>query len=210
MGQGLSQSDGRKWYLCTINIKTFRDMARNIDPVIRPPMDLRRAITQFHKDTLEMLEIGGATQHVFPVEVYPGYKQVNERRKRQGGWHSTGRGMKSFRGTIKSADDIDDIYLTYVYARYMRFAELGVGAGTSARDVDRSKNARYDVRYISSWDRSVGRSHRPFIRREVNHLASRIERYLCLAYGRQIEAKITEGLTVDIDVQRAMRLLGVE
>lgn len=185
-------------------------MARDIDPVIRPPMDLRRAITKFHKDTLEMLELGGAVQHVWPVEVYPGYKQVNERRKREHGWHSTGKGMKSFRGAIKSADDIDDIYLTYSFNRYMRFAELGVGAGTSAENVDRSKNARFDRRYISSWDRSQGRSHRPFIRREVNHLSRRIERYLCLAYGKQIEAKITEGLTVDVDVQKVMRLLGTD
>lgn len=183
-------------------------MAKRIDPVIKPPMELRRVITQFHKDTLEMLEIGAATQHIFPVEVYPGYKQVNERRKRQGGWHSTGRGVRSFRGIIKAADEIDDIYLTYSFNRYMRFAELGVGGGVKAEAVDRSKNARFDQRYISSWDRSAGRSHRPFIRREVNHLCSRISNYLCMAYGEQIKVAVTEGLTVDLDVQNAMRLFG--
>ncbi len=181
-------------------------MAKKIDPVITPPMELRRVITQFHKDTLEMLEIGAATQHVFPVEVYPGYKKVNAMRKRQGGWYSTGRGVRSFKGFIKAADEIDNIYLTYSFNRYMRFAELGVGSGVTAEAVERSKNAHFDQRYISSWDRSAGRSHRPFIRREVNHLCSRISNYLCMAYGEQIKVAVTEGLTVDLDVQNAMRM----
>ena len=183
-------------------------MAQRIDPVIRPPMELRRVITQFHKDTIEMLEIGAATQHIFPVEVYPGYKKVNEMRKRQGSWYSTGRGVRSFKGVIREADEIDRIQLTYSFNRYLRFTELGVGGGVTAEAVERSKNARFDRRYISSWDRSAGSSHRPFIRREVNHLCSRISNYLCMAYGEQIKVAVTEGLTVDIDVQNAMRMFG--
>ncbi len=183
-------------------------MAKRIDPVVKPPMELRRVITQFHKDTLEMLEIGAATQHIFPVEVYPGYKKVNEMRKRQGGWYSTGRGVRSFKGVIKEADEIDRIYLTYSFNRYMRFAELGVGGGVKAEAVERSKNAHFDRRYISSWDRSAGKSHRPFIRREVNHLCSRISNFLCMAYGEQIQVAVTDGLTVDLDVQNVMRMFG--
>ena len=185
-------------------------MAQRIDPVIKPPAQLRRVISRFHQDTLDQLEENTRTQHIFPEEVYPGYKQVNEYRKRHGGWYSTGQGVKSFRGRIVSADDLDDIYLTYTYRRYLKFAELGVGAGVSASDVERAKNAFYSRRYIGNWNRGIGRSHRPAIRMEFNHLASRIESYLCRAYGEQIKAQVTMGLTVDIDVQNALRMYGME
>lgn len=183
-------------------------MANKITPVNRPWMDLRRAITQFHKDTLEQLDINLATQQVWPTEVYPGYKKVNEKRKRQGGWYSTGRGRRSIKGKIVSADETGDITLEYSYLSYLRYAEIGVGAGVTAEEVDRTKNVKFAQRYISSWDRKVGRSHRPAIRAEVNHLATRIERYLCDFYGEQIKANVVYGLTLDIDVSNVMRLLG--
>ena len=185
-------------------------MAKKITPVGKPQMDLRRTITQFHKDTLEQIGINIATQQMWPYEVYPGYRQVNERRKRQHGWYSTGRGARSFRGKIVSADEMGDITLEYSFLAYLRFAEIGVGKGVKAEDVERSKNVNYKQRYISSWDRKVGRSHRPFgLRAEFNHLATRIERYLTDFYGEQIKAEIVNGLTIEADVSAAMRLLGV-
>lgn len=185
-------------------------MAQKVTPIGRPQMDLRRAITQFHKDCLEQLHINVATQQIWPTEVYPGYKEVNAKRKRSGGWYSTGRGARSFEGRIVSADEMGDITLEYSYLAYMRFAEIGVGAGVKAGDVERGKNVKYQQRYISSWDRSAGRSHRPAIRAEVNHLATRIENYLLDFYGEKFKANIVNGLTVDADVSEAMRLFGID
>lgn len=184
-------------------------MAKDITPVANPQMELRRYITQFHKDTLDQIDINLATQQVWPTEVYPGYKKVNELRKKRKQWHSTGKGRRSIKGKIVAADDIDNITLEYSFLNYMRFAEIGVGQGVSASDVDRSKNVKYKNRYISSWDRSEGRSHRPSIRSEVNHLARRIEMFVCDFYGKQISAQIVNGLTVDVDVSKAMSMLNV-
>lgn len=186
-------------------------MAQKVTPVGRPQMDLRRTITQFHKDTLEQISINMATQQLWPHEVYPGYREVNAKRKRQKGWYSTGRGARSFKGRIVSADEMGDITLEYSYLAYLKFPEIGVGQGTKAEDVERGKNVNFRQRYISSWDRKSGKSHRPFgLRSEFNHLATRIENYLLDFYGEQFKANIVNGLTVDVDVSNAMRLLGVE
>jgi len=178
-------------------------------PVGRPQMDLRRTITQFHKDTLEQIDINLATQQVWPTEVYPGYRLINAKRKRRGEWYSTGKGARSFRGRIVSADEMGDITLEYSYLQYMQFAEIGVGNGVKAGDVERGKNVNFRQRYISSWNRSEGRSHRPAIRAEFNHLATRIENYLLDFYGEKITAEVVEGLTMDIEVNHVMNLLGV-
>ena len=175
-------------------------MEKYIGSLARPGMSLKKKISRFHQDTLDQLSINLTTQQVWPTEVYPGYRQINEYRKRHGGWYSTGEGARSFQGKVVSADRIDNISLHYSYNEYMRFAELGVGKGVSAEDVERSKNVNYKSRYISSWDRSAGRSHRPSIRSEFNHLARRIELYLLDFYGYEITAQVVKGIEVDLNL----------
>ncbi len=184
-------------------------MAKNIGALARPTASLRKTITRFHKDTLEQIEINLATQQIWPTEVYPGYRKINEYRKRHKSWYSTGRGAKSFRGRILSAEDIGNISIEYKYLNYMRFAELGVGKGVKHKDVERGKNVNYSTRYISMWNRAAGRSHRPSIRSEVNHLATRIERYLLDFYGEQIQAHVVNGFEMDIDLVKELQVLGV-
>jgi hypothetical protein len=184
-------------------------MEKYIGSLARPGMSLKKKISRFHQDTLDQLSINLTTQQVWPTEVYPGYRQVNEYRKRHGGWYSTGEGARSFQGKVVSADRIDNISLHYSYNEYMRFAELGVGKGVSAEDVERSKNVNYKSRYISSWDRSAGRSHRPSIRSEFNHLARRIELYLLDFYGYEITAHVVKGVEMDINLANELQSLGV-
>lgn len=184
-------------------------MAKNVGALAKPSASLRKTISRFHKETLDQIDINLATQQIWPTEVYPGYRKENEYRKKHGMWYSTGKGAKSFRGKILSADRIDNISIEYRYLNYMRFAEIGVGKGVSAEDVDRGKNVNYSTRYISMWNRRMGKSHRPSIRSEVNHLSTRIEKFLLDFYGEQLKAHVVYGFEMDINLEKALSSLGV-
>jgi hypothetical protein len=156
----------------------------------RKPWPIRRAVTVFHEQTLEQLGMTGDTQHVWPEEIYPGFRQVNEMRRRAAGgdpakgWFSTGEGRKSIEGKIVSMNDAGDITLQYSILRYMRFVDMGVGAGTKKEDVDRQRKASWKSRY-TKWNRAVGMSHRPFWRMELNHLETRLGTFLRDWYGHE-------------------------
>lgn len=162
---------------------------------------LNEIISDFHRQTLEQLEVNLVTQRVWPTEVYPHYGEINEIRRMTGGWFSTGAGARSFRGSIVNADEAGNVTLEYSFNDYMRYVDIGVGGRTSANEVDRSKNVRYKSRYISSWDRSKGRSSRPGIMPEFRHLQTRILNYLVDFYGHKGEVEILntfEGLNFSI------------
>lgn len=151
--------------------------------IANPMFPLNEIISEFHEQTLMQIDANLVTQRVWPVEVYPGYRIKNEANKRQGLLHSTGQGVRSFRGSVVNADVAGNVTLEYTFNDYMRYVDLGVGSGTSAENVERSKNLRYKSRYISSWDRSEGRSHRPAVMGEFRHLQRRIRDYLVDFYG---------------------------
>lgn len=62
----------------------------------RPNVVLRR----FAMDAVQALQANMQTQHVFPTEIYPGFRKVNEYRKDHGGWYATGKGARSFTSRI--------------------------------------------------------------------------------------------------------------
>ena len=150
---------------------------------------MKEVISLFHKQTLQQLFENAQTQTVFPSEIYPGFRIVNEERKRKAhgdhskGWFSTGEGMKSFQGRIISDDGAGNVTLEYQFREYLRFVDIGVGAGTKKSDVDRSKNVKWDKRYISKWARPVGHSHRPGIMPTLAHEETRLGNYLRDFYG---------------------------
>ena len=158
-------------------------------PIKNPQWPLKRAISYFHRQTLEQLVENERTQHVWPEEIYPGFSSVNEERKRRAGndhhkgWFADGSGMKSFRGHIISDDGAGNVTLQYTFNQYLRFVDIGVGAGTKADDVERARKVKYNKRYVSRWDRSLGRSHRPGIMPTLAHLESRLGTYLRDFYG---------------------------
>ena len=158
--------------------------------IANPQWPLKRAVTTFHRQTLEQLLTNLQTQTVFPNEIYPGFTKVNEERKRQAhgdhskGWFSTGEGAKSFQGRIVSDDDAGNVTLQYMYRQYLRFVDIGVGKGVKKDDVDRARNVKYKSRYISRWARSTaGFSSRPGIMPELAHLETRLGTYLRDFYG---------------------------
>ena len=166
-----------------------------------PRWPISRAVSVFHEQTLEQLGWTGDTQHVWPEEIYPGFRKVNEMRKKKAhgnpkkGWFSTGEGRKSIEGRIVSMNGPDDITLEYSILRYMRFVDMGVGAGTKKGDVERSKKANWKNRY-TKWNRAAGMSHRPFWRMELAHEETRLATYLRDWFGHEFIETI-EGLGDD-------------
>lgn len=153
------------------------------------------------------LQQTAVTQRVYPTEVYPGYLAVNESRRSRGQWSSTGEGVQSFRGRVVEADAAERVTFQFSYLNHLRFAELGVGAGTKAEDVEREKKAYYTRRYIRRWDRSQSRgrasSHRPFIYMELRHLATRASDFLLDHFGYEADFRtldILDGMQLDLSV----------
>lgn len=147
-----------------------------------PQWPLKRAVSTFHRQTLEQLGMTQVTQHVWPTEIYPGFRLVNQYRKEHHQWYSTGEGRRSFQGRIVSDDNAGNVTLEYSFLRYMRFAEMGVGAGVRADDVERQRKADHRRRY-TRWNRSLGMAYRPYLRMEFNHLETRLATYLRDWYG---------------------------
>lgn len=160
-----------------------------------------RYIADLFKDqTLQQLKINMMTQRIWPFEVYPGYRVVNERRsmpKKQGGggknaWVSTGEGFKSFEGSVVEADeDTGMITMSFRFNDYMQYVDIGVGAWGKAEDIERSRKVRYRNRY-ANWVPSGGKTHRPAIQPELNHLLTRLEDYVQDFYGKKYEFKMLD------------------
>lgn len=148
---------------------------------IRPIPPLREVINTFAKQSETQLEINYRTQHVWPTEVYPGYSAINEMRRRRKQWHSTGEGARSFSYVVNGANP-DNIIVIFSFNDYLRYADLGVGQGVKADDVERQKKANFKRTYTSKWNRWHGRSHRPFLMMEMRHLQRRMEEHLVKFY----------------------------
>lgn len=168
------------------------------EPVIR----LNKVIRLFFEQTLGQLDANRMVQHIYPAEVYPGYNQINQERKKKGMWYSTGEGAKSFRGKMsKVATEKDTSFsMVYSYNDYMRYAELGVGKGLRAAGVERSKKAHYNVRYTRIWNKDKKRGHRPAIMPEFRHLQTRLMNYMTDYYCETITTNILVGIPDKINI----------
>lgn len=159
-------------------------------PIKNPMFPFSRVATRFFQQTINQLEVNTMTQCIYPKEVYNGYAVVNQKRKEMGMWHSTGEGSKSFAGKIIEAGENGKVTMAFKFNEYMRFAEMGVGMGTKYEDVQNTKKARFQTRYISKWNRKEGKSHRPAIMMELRHLQQRIANYLVDFYGYEGRVKM--------------------
>lgn len=160
------------------------------EPIKNPIFPFSRVAKRFFDQTINQLEVNTMTQRIYPKEIYRGFAVVNQKRKEMGQWYSTGEGAKSFAGRIIEAGENGKVTMAFSFNEYMRFAEMGVGKGTSYEDVENTKKARFQTRYISSWDRKSGKSQRPAIMMELRHLQSRIASYLVDFYGYEGETML--------------------
>ena len=162
-------------------------------------LPLRYVVDMFKDQTLAQLKANMQTQRVFPYEIYPGFHTVNEyRRQRAGGkhengWWADGEGVRSFEGEVYEADEATGmVTMGFRFNDYMQYVDIGVMAGVKAENVDRSKNVKFKQRYIGRWAPFAGKSHRPGIRPELNHLLTRLEGYVQRYYDAKLDFKIQE------------------
>lgn len=156
-------------------------------------LPLRYVANMFKEQTLKQLTANMQTQRVWPYEIYPGFHTINEYRRQRGEWYAKGEGVRSFEGIVYEADeDTGMVTMGFRFNDYMQYVDIGVGAGRKAEDVDRAKNVAFKQRYVSSWMPSTGKSHRPGIRPELNHLLTRLENYVQSYYNAKLDFKIME------------------
>lgn len=174
--------------MATVIAQDFADSSQD-EKALFP---LRYIADLYKEQTLQQLQINMMTQRIWPFEVYPGYRVRNERRKLLGGWWSTGEGIKSFEGTVIEADeDTGMVTMSFRFNDYMQYVDIGVGVGRSAEDVDRARKAKYRNRY-TQWQPSGGKTHRPAIQPELNHLLTRLEDYVQDFYGQRYEFRMLD------------------
>ena len=165
-----------------------------------PIFPARVVISDFHKQTLAQIQANFATQRIFPYEVYPGYRQINEIRKKRDEWYSTGEGFRSIDGSVINATE-RSATLEYRFNAYLQYVDIGVGGRTNATGVERGKNVRFRSRYIGTWNRAKGSSHRPAIMAELRHLQTRLRDYLVDFWEMEGTVDILnsfDGLNVDL------------
>ena len=156
-------------------------------------LPLRYVTNMFKEQTLKQLKANMQTQRVWPYEIYPGFHTVNEYRRQRGEWYANGEGVKSFEGEVYEADENTGmVTMGFRFNDYMQYVDIGVGAGRKAEDVDRAKNVNFKQRYINKWQPRAGKTHRPGIRPELNHLLTRLEGYVQMYYDAKLDFKILE------------------
>lgn len=165
----------------------------------RKMFPLKYVADMFLDQTISQIKRNLETQHVWPTEIYQNFHSINEIRKRRHQWYATGEGIKSFEGSIVTADENTGIVtMSFRFNDYMQYVDIGVGAGRKSDDVERAKKVRYASRY-TKWFAGNGKTHRPAIMPELRHLATRLEDYCESFYGRKFEFdayETFEGLTI--------------
>lgn len=166
-----------------------------VEPVGRPTRPVNEMLRIFAEQTKEDFVINMMTQRIWPYEVYPGYKEVNARRKRQGGWYSTGEGIKSFDVWVEN-DDPYHMTMIAQFNYYLKFVDIGAGIWGDSSDIERSKKADHAIRY-NKWNVGARRTHRPAFMMQLRHLQSRMRDYAVDFYGYEGLGK-TFGMIDDV------------
>lgn len=151
--------------------------------IYKPKETPPQAINRFARDLLKDIQANFAMQQIWPNEVYPGYAQVNALRRSRGKWYSTGEGARSFEVQTNVATGRETIVLRY--NDYLRYVDMGVGQHTKWGQVQAGKSARFNRRYISTWDRKHGQSHRPAILMQTHRVANRMMQYFEDYFARE-------------------------
>lgn len=138
-------------------------------------------------------------QRIWPTEVWPGYAEEVRNRKRP-----TGEGAKSFKFTVTN-DDPFHAEITMTFLSYMRYVDLGVGAGTEVEDVDRAKKAHFARRY-GKWIGHQKRVQRPHALMEGRHVLRRMRDFCVDFFGYEGAGYIINSFVFDDDDEIKMVL----
>lgn len=174
-------------------VATIKDriMAVQLDKPRRP---INVVLRSFARQAVQQLESDFRTQHIYPYEIYPGYKQVNERRRMKamagsGDWYATGQGINSFQYEVMSATEGNET-IRIEFLDHLRFVDMGTAGGKKIETIQRQRKAKHNKRYVAIWDSRGGDQHRPSIMREARHIEARMTNYLQDFYGREVQAVV--------------------
>ena len=165
----------------------------------KPMTPLKDKMQYILNEGLEALRENWAIQKIYPHEVYKGWLEENAKRAEamgRKGWYSTGIGVNSLAGTIDNSTP-EKATMSFYVAEHMLYVDAGVGIWSKREDVDSQRKARYNKRYISSWipNNATSRTHRPFFRMEMRHIAGRLENYLRDFYAQEAMVDVYEAFT---------------
>lgn len=160
------------------------------------PIPARQKLEYIIQETLEAIENNFETQGIFPYEVYPGYRKINEEAG-TGSWKSTGKGMQSFRGQILS-DKVSNSRIDFWYDRHLDFVDMGVGKGRPISKVERTLSADYKIRYME-WNAKEGSTQRPAIAMEFRHQARRMQNYWANRFKYDAQCVLVFGIEGSLD-----------
>ena len=142
-----------------------------------PVLSVNEMLRIFAAQAGEAMTANLVQQRVWPTEVWPGYAEEVRQHKA----NPTGEGVESFRFVVTNTNP-SEMEITATFLSYMRYVDLGVGAGTEAEDVDRSKKAYYSRRY-GRWIGHKKRVQRPAVLMEMRHILKRMRDYAVDFYG---------------------------
>lgn len=155
----------------------------------RPRRPVNVVLRTFARQAVQQLEQNFRTQHIWPTEIYPGFAKVNAERKARGDWFATGKGAKSFTYEVMSSAQGNET-IRIEFNHYLRFVDMGIGAGRPFEQVEKERKARYRKRYVTIWNSRDADTHRPAIMMEMRHLEARFQRYLEDYYGRELNTQL--------------------
>lgn len=174
-------------------------MAIKIENPVKP---INQVVGQWMQQAEEELQANFKTQRIYPTEIYQGWLKENQRRKEYAMkhpgkevWYSTGKGVQSILTRVIRATDPNNVTVGVSHLEHMMFADMGVGIWGDYEDIKRSKKARPNTRYISSWVPSQGETHRPGIMFKARTIQRRMENYLMNFYGLELEAQFIKATT---------------
>ena len=148
-------------------------------PIRKPRRPVNEMLRIFAAQAGEAMTANLVQQRVWPTEVWPGYAEEVRQHKA----NPTGEGVESFRFVVTNTNP-SEMEITATFLSYMRYVDLGVGAGTDVEDVDRSKKAYYSRRY-GRWIGHKKRVQRPAVLMEMRHILKRMRDYAVDFYGYQ-------------------------
>lgn len=164
------------------------------------PLPIGQKLYLFCHETLDAIHRNFRTQGIFPEdEVYPGYKEKNDAAKGSS-WKSTGHGFASFYFHILHASEIAelgvrDFAVEFMYDAYLDFVDMGVGKGRPISKVNRTLNADFNLRYMTSWNPKEGSTQRPAIAMEFRHQAERMRKYMMNRYNYDSQMVVIRSLS---------------
>ena len=165
----------------------------------KPQTPLKDKMRYILREGIEALQENFAMQKIYPHEVYKGWLAENAKRKAANGkrgWFSTGRGLQSIHGTVDN-DTPENATLSFFIAEHMLYVDAGVGIWSKRDTIDSDRKAKYDRRYVGAWTPNdhASRTHRPFLRMEMRHVAGRLQNYLRDFYAQEAVVDLYECFT---------------